>query len=221
MASQAQVLLQECPDPYRPGVARPPKNFRIAWVSVEPREPTGYLQIGPDTAVPTLFEANVQLANPEAAVAIEVFVGGDLRPVVIELRIRTKVRTPVTTSMLRTVLVDQMLQAAMEEATVPLSVREDWLATLPPAIASQAPTWETQTAPPSAEQRVSRNAEVDARTAARVYQEALATGSKAPAVVVAHTMNRSRAQVARYIRRAREMGLLPALEPTQGAAGLE
>jgi hypothetical protein len=198
-------------------VARPPKNFSIAWVSVERLEPGGYLETGPDTAVPSRFEASFQLASPEAAVTMEVFVGADLRPVVIELRIRSKVRTPVTTSMLRTVLVDQLLQAALEKATVPSSVRDEWLAELPPGSGGAAGT----TPPPSADERVRGNAEEDARTAARVYKEALASGSRAPAVAVAHTMNRSRAQVARYIRRAREMGLLPALDSSRGAAGME
>lgn len=216
MSSRARQLLDECPGPYRPCVARPPKNFSIAWLSVERLEPSGYLETGPNTAVPSRFEASFQLANPEAAVTIEVFVGADLRPVVIELSIRSKVRAPVTTSMLRNVLVDQLLQAALEKATVPTSVRDEWLAELPPEIVDTR-----RTPPPSADERVRGNAEDDARTAARVYKEALAGGSRAPAMAVAHTMNRSRAQVARYIRRAREMGLLPALDLAHGAAGNE
>lgn len=216
MSSQAQELLPQCPGPYRPRVARPPKNFKIAWVSVERLEPSGYLETGPDTAVPSRFEATFALANPDATVTIEVFVGTDLRPVVLELSIRSKVRTPVTTSMLRNVLVDQLLQAALEKATVPASVRDEWLAELP-SPAGQA----ARTTTPSAEERVRGNAEEDARTAAHVYKEALASGSRAPAMAVAHTMNRSRAQVARYIRRARDMGLLPPLgsAPDAGSNG--
>jgi len=190
-------------------VARQPKNFSIAGVSVEPLEPSGYLPVGPDSAVPTRFEASLQLAQPEAAVTLEVFVGSDRRPVVIELTIRSKVRAPITTSMLRSVLVDQLVQAAIAEATVPASVRDEWLATLPPGLANPVDAaWMSSAAPVSSARG---NAEEDARTAARIYQEALATGSRAPAVAVANTMHRSRAQVARYIRRARELGLLPAL----------
>ena len=203
-------LVEECPGSYRPRVARQPKNFSIAAVSVEPLEPSGYLLVGLNTAVPSRFEASFQLARPEAAVTMEVFVGADRRPVVIELTIRSKVRAPITTSMLRSVLVDQLLQAAMAEAAVPASMRDEWLAALPPGLTRPVDTaWASSAAPMSP---AGRNAEDDARTAARIYQEALATGSRAPAVAVANTMNRSRAQVARYIRRAREMGLLPALD---------
>lgn len=214
----AHDLPQECPRPYRPRVARAPKHFSIGSVSVERLEPSGYVETGPGTSVPSRFEASFQLVSPEATVTIEVFVGADLRPAVIEMNIRSKVRTPITTSMLRNVLVDQLLQAALEEATVPSSVRDEWLATMPPGIADTASRTRT-TVPPSSGERVRDNAEEDARTAAQIYKEALAAGSRAPAMAVAHTMNRSRAQVARYIRRAREMGLLPALESSEGAAG--
>jgi hypothetical protein len=144
-------------------------------------------------------------------VTIEVFVGPDLRPVVIELKVRSKVKTPVTTSMLRSVLVDQLLQRAIEEATVPASVREEWLASLPPGI--RGPQGEDKAAVGlSAVERRRSHADDDARTAAQIYLEAVATGSRAPGVAVANRMNRSRAQVARYIRRARELGLLPPLQ---------
>lgn len=51
-----------------------------------------------------------------------------------------------------------------------------------------------------------------AREAARVYSDAVKRGSRAPAVAVANEMGYSRSQVARYIRRARELGLLSRLE---------
>jgi hypothetical protein len=95
---------------------------RCHWVRVLARR---FLPVGPDNAVPTRFEASIHLARPEAAVTMEVFVGADRRPVVIELTIRSKVRAPITTSMLRSVLVDQLVQAAMAEATVPASVRDE------------------------------------------------------------------------------------------------
>lgn len=213
MATSGTAFLAECHDSYRLRMARQPKHFTITSVSVEPLEPSGYLLVGPDRAVPSRFEASFQLARPEAAVTMEVFVGADQRPAVIELTIRSKVRAPITTSMLRSVLVDQLLQAAMAEAAVPASARDEWLATLPPGLANPADaSWPSSAAAGSS---ASGNAEEDARTAARIYREALATGSRAPAVAVANTMNRSRAQVARYIRRARETGLLPALNRPQ------
>lgn len=196
---------------------RLPKNFQIAWASIEQLDPEGYLPAGPDTAVPARFEAHFQLADPEAAVTIEVLVGADLRPIIVDLSIRSRARNPVTTSMLRQILVDQLLQRAMEEATVPASVREQWLASLP--LGGQPPTpgnTAAVPAPPTDAPRRS-HADEDAEMAARIYLEAVASGSRAPAVAVANTLNRSRAQVARYIRRARELGLLPPLKPTKGS----
>jgi hypothetical protein len=213
MALPSLVLPRQCPDPYRPVVPRQPKNFRIDSVSIEHLEPEGYLSTGPDTAVPFRFEAHFLLGIPEATVAIEVFVGADLRPVVIDLSIRSKVRTPITTSVLRQVLVDQLLHAALNEATVPASVREEWLASLPPQFRPQTSPAGTPREPtPSPEQRTRRHSEDDARLAAQIYSEAVAAGSRAPAVAVANALNRSRAQAARYIRRARELGLLSPLD---------
>jgi hypothetical protein len=174
-------------------VPRPPKDFEIAWVSIEPREPGGYLRTGPDTVVPALFGASFALEKPRAAVMIEVFVGADLRPYVAELTIRANVQTPITTSVLRRVLIDQLLREAMAKATV--HSRGDLTV---------------------GQERGRGHVEDDARRAAEIYSEAVASGSRAPAVAVANVMNRSRAQAARYIRRARELGLLPAREEQIG-----
>ncbi|WP_410662128.1 hypothetical protein [Amycolatopsis sp. lyj-84] len=186
---------------------RQPKNFEIAWVSIEPRGEGGYLRTGPDTAVPTRFGASFALVVPNAAVQVEVFVGSDLRPRVMELTLRSNVQTPITTTVLRQVLVDQLLREALSKATVawadvPKAVREEAVGFAPPA-----------------DEALRENAEEHARTAARIYSDAVTGGSKAPAMAVAHAMNRSRAQVARYIRKARELGLLPSLDSSPGGAG--
>ncbi|TLW93552.1 hypothetical protein FFT09_09215 [Saccharomonospora piscinae] len=185
----SRALVRESHRPYRPGMPRQPKNFSIAWVSIEPLSPTGYLPTGPDTAVPTRFIASFALEQPQASVTIEVFVGADLRPVVVDLAIRANVKEPITTSVLRRVLVDQLLSRALAEAAVP---RE-----------------------PTDQPRHRRKVDQEAELAARIYLEAVATGSRAPTMAVAHTMNRSRAQASRYVRRARELGLLPAPDPQQ------
>jgi hypothetical protein len=187
---------------YRLIVPRPPKDFEVAWISIEPREPKGYLRTGPDTAVPAWFGASIALEKPRAAVMIEVFVGADLRPYVSELTIRANVQTPITTSVLRQILVDQLLREAMAKASVPAAEMEAWLATLPAA--ARAP----------GENPSFGRAEEDARRAAAIYAEAVAAGSRAPAAAVATVMNRSRSQAARYIRNARELGLLPTREGT-------
>ncbi|MGO1056966.1 hypothetical protein [Crossiella sp. CA198] len=184
---------------------RLPKNFRIDSVTIERLGSEGYLPAGPDTAVPMNFEAHFQLGEPQAAVRIEVFVAPDHGPIVLELNIRSNAKTSVTTSVLRQVLVDQLLREAMTAAVVPASVREEWLATLPSGHTATAESGERT------------QADLDAHTAAQIYSEAVASGSKSPAVVVGHTMGRSRAQAARYIRRARELGILPPLGSSGGA----
>lgn len=193
---------------------RLPKNFQIDFVEIEQLEPRGYLPAGQDSAVPVHFQANFQLGAPPASVKIRVVVGAE-GPAIQQLTIGTNVRTPITTSVLRQVLVDHLLREAMNAALVPGSVREEWLDTFPPGV---LPERRKVVAPaPPKEERLRNLADQDAQTAAQIYSEAAAAGSKAPAVAVAQAMNRSRAQVARYIRRARELGLLPPLGSSEGA----
>ncbi|WP_380723332.1 hypothetical protein [Saccharothrix hoggarensis] len=192
---------------------RLPKNFRIAWVTIDELAPIGYLETGPDTAVPTRFQANFALEEPDVAATMEVFVGTDLRPVVLSVAVKGKAAAPVTTSVMRQILVDQLVRAAVEKATVPASVRDEWLATLP--LGAQAV--DRREASSTADERVRNQADDDARRAARIYSGAVAAGNRAPAVAVANVMNRSRTQAARYIRRARELGLLPPLGSSEGA----
>lgn len=173
-------------------MARQPKDFQIGWVSpVEPREPVSYMRTGPDTAIPMRFRASIALAVPDVAVAIEVFTGADLRPRIYELTVRSNVQRPITTSTLRQVLVDQLLRAAVKEAEIPVS---------------SLPAGTVLGTPPVP---ATGKGDEDASTAARIYSEAVASGNPAPAMAVASVMGRSRAQVARYIRKARQLGFLP------------
>jgi hypothetical protein len=212
MALPAAVLPRRRPAPYGPGVPRAPKNFRIDMLHVEEMPPSGYVRSGPDTAVLTHFQAGFALGIPQVSGKIEVILIDGLRPSVIELSIRSRAQDPVNSTMLRQILVDQILQAAMEKAAIPLAEYEEWLKksrngrTLEPW-PREAPGGGT----PTSRELARRRADEDARKAAQVYAEAVASGSRAPAVAVSETMNRSRAQVARYIRRAREMGLLSPL----------
>ncbi|WP_447006649.1 hypothetical protein ACRAKI_09300 [Saccharothrix isguenensis] len=199
---------------YRSAVPRLPKNFRIAWVSVDVLPPDGYLALTPDSAIPVRFQANFVLDEPDVAATMELFVGPDLRPVVLSMTVKAKATAPVTTGVMRQILVDQMTRAAVEKATVPASVRDEWLATLPPGF---QPVEQREASLPDADERVRNQADDDARRAARIYSDAVAAGNRAPAVAVANVMNRSRTQAARYIRRARELGLLPPLGSPEGA----
>jgi hypothetical protein len=126
---------------------------------------------------------------------------------------RTTAQSPITTSKLRQVPVDQLLQKAVEAATVPASVRAEWLSSLPTAEQELPPGRRSAQEPTlTAEERTRIQFDTDARTAAQMWSEAVASGSKSPGMAVAEGMNRSRAQVSRYIRRARELGLLPAVD---------
>ena len=64
--------------------------------------------------------------------------------------------------------------------------------------------------------QIRTQADENARRAAQIYSDAVAAGNSAPAVAVAVIMDRSRSQVARYIRRARELELLPPLDVIKG-----
>lgn len=218
MAVPSPLLQRRHQAPYRPSVPRPPKSFQIDSVSIEPLQPRGYVPTGPDTALPSRFEAHFVLGVPDASVTVEIFVS-EVGPVVVDLSMRTNAQSPITTTKLRQVLVDQLLQKAIEEATVPGSVRVDWLSSLPPA-AQRVTTGGSGAAPVpalTAEERTRNQFDEDARTAARLFSEAVAAGSKSPGMAVAEGMNRSRAQAARYIRRARALRLLPSPAKPDGA----
>jgi hypothetical protein len=121
---------------------------------------------------------------------------------------------PITTSMLRQVLVDQLLQRAVEEATVPSVVRTEWLESLPIAIQQTAQRSDKAGEPKlTADERTRAQFDEDAQTAAQLWSDAVASGSRSPGIAVAQGMNRSRSQVARYIRRARQLKLLPSAAP--------
>ncbi len=215
MPIPSSVLRRQRPDPYRPSVPRVPKNFRIDSVAIEPVPPKGYLATGPDSAIPSRFEAHFALGLPEASVTIEVFVHPDLGPVVLDIAIRTKADAPITTSLLRQILVDQLLQRAVREATVPAAVRAEWLESLPAPFRDAAQSTDTSREPTlTAEERTRNRFDDDARIAAQLYQEAVVAGRRGPTLAVAQAMNRSRAQAARYIRRARQLNLLPQPEST-------
>jgi hypothetical protein len=178
-------------------VPRLPKNFAIGSVVVEPAPGHRLLSTGGNKAVPSDFKAHVKVVSPAVTVTITMCVQPETGPVVEELCVRAKPAAPVSTSVMRQILVDQLVAAAMREAVM------DW--PLDAVLAAAVGPRE------EGRLRVRQQAEADSRTAARIYSAAVAAGNKAPAVAVADAMNRSRSQVARYIRSARELGLLPPL----------
>ncbi|ONI88132.1 hypothetical protein ALI22I_20560 [Saccharothrix sp. ALI-22-I] len=179
---------------------RLPKNFTITGVFIESATGCSLVPTGRNSAVPADFRAHVQVTDPAVAVSVGIHVDVETGPRVYELSVRSARSGPVTTTVLRQVLVDQVLRAAMAEAAVDVG---------PGVLAALVePTVDPRLRPGLRREDLP---DLDAATAAEIYSAAVAAGSPRPGIVVASRMNRSRSQVARYIRRARELGLLPPL----------
>jgi hypothetical protein len=172
---------------------------------------TGRTRTGPRTAVPTSFVAEVLLERPALVVwmSIEVPQGGVAR--ITELKLYPDGVPTITPGAVRAIALDTLLRAALaaaEQREGPITPRTDigsrvyQLPTDPP---------DRYRASPPMKSRVQERADENAGLAAQIYMDALAQGSRAPAEAVATALDRSRGQVARYIRRARELGLLPPL----------
>lgn len=169
------------------------------------------IRTGPATAVPARFAAHVTLKQPVLTLALDVIVDqAGTRPRLVDLRITVDPRQAITTATMRRVLIDQLLQAALTAATVAIEGVPD---VHPDAFRSNSDPPDTAwvSPPPRATGRGRTTPDDLAREAARIYSEAVTKGSRAPAVAVANDLRRSRAQAARYIRRARELRLLPPL----------
>lgn len=208
----SRALPRQCRVPYLHDVPREPKDFTIDQVLVQRHERSGLIRTGPETAVPTRFSASVVLTQPELTVWMDVRVDqAGTRPRLIDLRLTTDIRAAITTSTLRRVLVDQLLQAALDRATVAVEGHPE---IHPDAFRAEGePTDHAWVSPPPRPSSRGRATPDDrAREAARIYSEAVIGGSRAPGVAVANAMGYSRAQVARYIRRARDLRMLPPLE---------
>jgi hypothetical protein len=193
---------------------RAPRDFKIAAVCIEEAQRTGLIRTGPDTAVPSRFAATIELQQPELTVWIDVIVDeAGTRPRVVGLQLHVDVRASLTTSVMRRVLVDQLLTAALDEATVHV---ENKPGIHPAAFRAQGDPDDRVWVNPPPRPSVYGDAALRdrAREAARIYSDAVKRGSRAPAVAAANEMGCSRSQVARYLRRARELGLLSPLENT-------
>lgn len=211
-ALPSHSLPPQCRAPYRQGVPRPPTNFKISSVFVQRDQQrdgasSGPVPISATAAVPPRFRALIALERPKLAVTLDVVLTtpGN-RPVVVALSMEANTQTPITTSALRGVLVDQLLAAAMAEAS-------ETIVRAPEQHPAAFRTEDGQTwfGPMPFEGALADKANRRAADAALIYEAATAVANRAPAVAVATEMGVSRAQAARYIRRARELGLLPPL----------
>jgi hypothetical protein len=199
------------PQPYLHGVTRMPKNFVIDRVQTSDHR-GNWIRSGRTNIVPEEFKARISLFDSEMFVfmTIRVDPGGQARVIDLRVELAEDGADAITTTTLRRVLVDPMLRAALAVATKTVKERDDVLPGVNP------PVFQVEGDGGDENARVywSPPAGANERTAqaAEVYQQAVVSGSRAPTEAVAAAMGYSRAQAARYIRAARDAGLLPQLE---------
>ena len=157
-------------------------------------------RVSPTKAVPNHFTVSVLLAEPRVNVDLEIRVVTGGQPQVIQVSVREMppLVGGVTSTTLRSLPLDHIVRATMT-----------WVAEQSPdLIEGSIPGWfRLEADGPD----VLRRGSVDERVAqaAQIYRAATAAGSKAPTEAVATSMHVSRATASRYIRGARDIGMLP------------
>ncbi len=183
-----------------------PKSFRIDSVAVRPDPQAAPVRTGPGTAAPGVFVADVHLAVPDIHLKLGIRITAGGLPVVQALTVWASDQTPLTSGTLRKILLDPIVRAAAGEAARQVRDRSD---VAPGAFhvdgAAEDELWVT--APAGATERVQQ--------IARLYNDALMTG-RPPGLEAANAVHISRAQAARYIRKARELGLIPPVGEVTG-----
>jgi hypothetical protein len=109
----------------------------------------------------------------------------------------------ITSRALRGIRLDQLAREAVRQLEQPASMRED----VAPGAFQVAgdPSDQAWVSPVPGRRRAPREL---AEQAARIYTEAVAKGSRAPTLAVAHELGYSRSQASRIVRAARDAGLL-------------
>lgn len=182
-------------------MATRPAVFVIKSVDIQFKEKRVlWIRTGPGRAAPSRFTAVIETRNPSLYVALYLRLPGGDAPVIEQLSIRPGPGTAVSAGVLRGVLVDRLVQAAVKKASRRTTERPDVAAGAFQVQGTSAMVANISRYP-GADERV--------RQAAELYRDALARGSRSPAADAAEAMNLSRAQIARYIRRARDARLLP------------
>lgn len=169
--------------------------YEVDVIRVSPHHGTTLVRTGPTTGAPATFSTTCYVDRSRIAIigTIRVLPGG--HAAMVEMTIQPgpatgSIDTPVTTSALRRVHVDQIVKAALAEATVDMPPGSD--------VDAERVT-----------ERVQSSVKARASGAAKVYADAVAQGSKAPTEAVAAALGVSRPQASRYVRAARDAGLLP------------
>lgn len=174
-----------------------------------PHKKAAWVRTGETTTVPSAFDARILLGPPELEITMAIVVGAGGHALVREFAVAPQgAGETVTTRLLRRIPMDRLLRAALQVVTVDQMIPRDDIH--PDAF--QMPGDPADQAWVSPRPQAGRGREVSSARvvrAAEIYREALASGSRKPAEVVAERLHYSRATAARDIRAARERGLLP------------
>lgn len=197
---------------------RLPKEYEFRVVGTAPAERAGIVRTSPTSAVAGHFYAWCEVAKPiRLDVGLDVIHNG-IAARVVEVRVAPGdgLRGSLNTTALRSVLIDQLLQAALAKEAdrvgpplPPPPGTEDSLRSRAFRVAGDPPDEFTVAPVPDADGRRRRTPDELAVEAAQHYSSAQAAGDPAPAMAVVRAMHVSRSTVARYLHRARELELLP------------
>lgn len=204
---------------------RAPKDFTVTSVKIS-KDPSSYPRLIADgVAAPSLFAAEIDVAELPFSVTVTVVIGFGGEALAKRIEAVASDAGSITTSALRKVLVDQLVKAAVDEASFPVTMEARGTGSLSSGSSADAsfvidgPGLFGEPGPityvqPDALPITGRQQRLDerARLAASIFLQAVATGSRAPSDAVAKEMGYSRSQAARYIKHARELGLLPAMD---------
>lgn len=185
----------------------------------------------PGFAAPNELTASADLEDIGLVVtfAVRVAVGGTYHVVRLDVQPRGMGTQPVITARaLRAIRLDELAREAVRKLERPVVMREDHAAGAfqitddPERIWANYGSFRDITNPedhiwvsrPVLGQR--RTPREQAEIAARLYAEAVASGSRAPTQAVADQLGYSRSQASRMIRTARDLGLLGDQAPHRG-----
>lgn len=198
-------------------MSRAPRRYEFRVIATDPADRAGIVRTSLDTGVASRFYAICEITRPVAlSVRLEIrHDGAAARVVEIKVSPADGLRGRLTTTALRSVLVDQLVQAALAKEAERVGTVEPAPADVEPSLRARAfrlpgdPEDTFWVAPvPHREGHGRRTPDELAIEAAQHYRAAHAAGSPAPAMAVVKAMHVSRSTAARYIRRAREAGYL-------------
>jgi hypothetical protein len=192
--------------PYSLGVTKAQLNVQHVGIPIVPGETTirVWVPVAPgNMCVPQSFRVSVRLGAPHnLAVELSIEVVEGARPTVVELKVIPHFgpSSPVTSAMLRSIPVEALTRIVIEQVAEPLIDRGGGRfarASDPPEVFRVGPA-------PGGDAT---------HEAAQIYSGAITANVHNPTELVADQMHVSRSTASRYIREARNLGLLPPARP--------